>query len=126
MRVIVCGGRDFADRELLFDILDELHRDLKFAVVIEGGAKGADRFAREWAKEKHIKVETFEADWMLHGASAGVIRNQQMIDDGNPHLVVAFYGGKGTADMVRRAKRAGIKGFKVLSDGRTRPLTWPR
>jgi hypothetical protein len=37
------------------------------------------------------------------------MRNQAMLDYGKPDLVVAFPGGKGTADMVRRARVAGVK-----------------
>ena len=43
----------------------------------------------------------------------GHIRNQQMIDEGKPDLVVAFKGGTGTADMVRRAKKHNIKVIEV-------------
>ena len=38
---------------------------------------------------------------------------QQMIDEGKPDLVVAFKGGTGTADMVRRAKKHNIKVIEV-------------
>lgn len=43
-----------------------------------------------------------------NGKAAGPIRNQRMLDEGKPDLVVAFPGGRGTADMVRRAKAAGV------------------
>ena len=55
-------------------------------------------------------IELFPADWKVRGRAAGHIRNQQMLDEGRPHLVVAFPGGRGTADMVRRARAAGIEG----------------
>ena len=46
---------------------------------------------------------------MTHGKGAGPIRNQRMLDAGQPDLVVAFEGGRGTADMITRTKRAGIE-----------------
>jgi len=55
----------------------------------------------------------FLANWRTHGKAAGPIRNQQMLDEGRPHLVVAFPGGTGTADMVRRAKAAGVPVMEV-------------
>ena len=55
----------------------------------------------------------YPAPWKRFGPSAGGIRNQQMLDEGKPDLVVAFPGGKGTADMVRRAENAGVKVIKV-------------
>jgi len=49
------------------------------------------------------------ANWAELGRKAGPIRNQQMLDEGKPNLVVAFPGGRGTADIVRRARAAGIE-----------------
>lgn len=113
MRVLVCGSRDYDDREAVFAALD----DVKPAHIIEGGAKGADRLAQYWAKKNLPKenLHTFEADWKGRGKAAGPIRNQQMIDEGKPDLVLAFPGGHGTADMVRRAKRAGVEVLTPLT-----------
>jgi hypothetical protein len=36
-----------------------------------------------------------------------------MLDDGKPELVVAFPGGRGTADMMRRAREAGVEVIEV-------------
>jgi hypothetical protein len=51
---------------------------------------------------------TVPADWQKHGTAAGPIRNKQMIVSGKPDLVLAFPGGRGTADMSRRAEKHGI------------------
>ncbi|HEV7285225.1 MAG TPA: DUF2493 domain-containing protein [Kaistia sp.] len=104
MRVLVCGGRDFADRPRLNVALD----GLKPSFLIHGGAPGADALADYWADIRGIPHRTFPADWNTHGKAAGPIRNQRMIDEGKPDLVIAFPGGRGTADMIRRAKAAGI------------------
>lgn len=45
--------------------------------------------------------------------SAGPKRNQRMLDKGKPDLVLAFPGGDGTADMVRKAKSAGVPIIEV-------------
>jgi hypothetical protein len=108
MRVLVTGGRDFSDRTLLFEALDRLHTAHGFTVLIHGDANGADRLSGEWAASKGIKVEVHPADWKKHGRAAGPIRNQKMLEE-KPELVVAFPGGKGTADMVRKAKQAGLE-----------------
>jgi len=109
LRVLVCGGRDFADANLLWQRLEyaqELHG--KIAVIIHGGATGADSLAAEWANRERIKAICFNANWRKYGKRAGPLRNQRMIDEGKPDLVVALPGGRGTADMVGRAKNAGI------------------
>lgn len=107
MRVLITGGRDFDDQDLLERTLDELHSKHSFTTMIHGDASGADRLAGQWAESKGISVEANPADWKKFGRAAGPIRNQQMLDD-KPDLVVAFPGGKGTADMVSRAKKAGL------------------
>jgi hypothetical protein len=55
-------------------------------------------------------VAVFPADWETHGRAAGPIRNQAMLDEGKPYLVIAFWDGKskGTLDMISRATRAGV------------------
>jgi YspA, cpYpsA-related SLOG family len=37
-RVLVCGGRDYIDRERLYAELDRLHRERGFALLIAGGS----------------------------------------------------------------------------------------
>lgn len=108
MRVLVCGGRNYADLDTAHNWLDALHLASPISCVIDGGASGADRLGFEWAHCNGITTQTYKADWTKHGRAAGPIRNQQMIDEGKPDMVVAFPGGKGTADMIRRAKAAGI------------------
>lgn len=76
--------------------------------LIEGGARGADSLAHEIAHELGWRVETFPADWAGHGKSAGPIRNQKMLAEGRPDMVLAAPGGRGTADMVSRSERAGV------------------
>ncbi len=110
LRVLVCGGRNFADADKLYTELDRIHAQTPIACIIEGGAKGADYLAARWSAKKGLDHHArYPADWALHGKAAGPMRNQKMLDEGKPDLVVAFPGGRGTADMVQRAKKAGIK-----------------
>lgn len=110
MRVLVCGGRDFSDSSTVWGELDTLRRSVPHdtMAVIQGGASGADQIAREWCSARHVPYDNFAADWNTHGKAAGPIRNQRMIDVGKPDLVLAFAGGRGTADMVRRARAASV------------------
>jgi hypothetical protein len=82
------------------------------SVVIEGEAKGADEMARDVANALHIPVEAYPAEWETYGRAAGPIRNQQMLDNGAPDLVVYFAvnleTSVGTRDMVRRAEKARV------------------
>lgn len=109
MRVLVCGGRDFSRWDILLATLDDLHAQHAFDMVIHGGARGADTLAGEWAALRGVFCVPYYADWKKHGRAAGPIRNQYMLDEGKPGLVVAFPGGTGTADMMRRATAAGVQ-----------------
>lgn len=116
MRVLVCGGRDFADAELLYRELDRIHAQTPISCIIEGGARGADYLASRWSAKNDLRDhKRFMADWAIHGKAAGAIRNQKMLKEGQPDMVVAFPGGRGTADMVRRAKAAGVKVVNVVA-----------
>lgn len=116
-RLLVCGGRDFANRRWMFDALDSRlahHRSRTGLVIIHGGARGADRLAGDWAAERGVPCMVFPAAWAGIGKGAGPVRNGWMLEHGRPHGVLAFPGGSGTADMVRRAIDAGVP---VISHG---------
>lgn len=92
---------------------DEYGNWLPNVKIITGGATGADQVAIDWAIIHWCPYKEYKADWKKHGPAAGPLRNQQMLDEERPDLVVAFPGGKGTADMIRRAKKAGIEVIEV-------------
>jgi hypothetical protein len=111
MRVLVCGGRDFGDVGLMISVLDRLHTEKSFTVLIHGNARGADRIADAWAWRTGVPRESYglpQGEWDELGKKAGPLRNQRMLDEGKPDLVVAFPGSGGTKDMVRRAAKAGV------------------
>lgn len=114
MRILVCGGRGYHDYPKMCQFMSDLtEAQGEPSAIIHGAAFGADRMAGRWAKENGIPVETFPANWIDHGKSAGPIRNAKMLKEGRPDLVVAFPGGSGTAHMVRIAEKAGVKIMKV-------------
>lgn len=108
MRVLVCGGRDYRDKDHAFLTLDKLHAEQGITHIIQGGANGADYLAVRWSEERGLPSRQFAADWNAYGPAAGPIRNARMIAEGKPDLVLAFPGGRGTADMIRKAEAAGI------------------
>lgn len=111
MRVLVCGGREYADAHKVRAVLDGL--EARPSYIIEGGARGADRLAKAWAHMTGIRVLTYPAKWDVYGRRAGYLRNREMLEHGCPDLVVAFPGGRGTADMVRQARAAGVPVMEV-------------
>ncbi|KRR21374.1 hypothetical protein CQ14_06910 [Bradyrhizobium lablabi] len=109
MRVLVCGSRNYRDRNHVFRALDMRHASSPIAVILHGGATGADAMAAEWASENAVEALEYLADWKKLGPHAGPKRNADMIKYGQPDLVIAFPGNSGTEDMVDKAERAGIE-----------------
>ena len=109
----VCGGRDYLDRERVFHTLDRVHAKRPITTLVQGCCPtGADAYAVEWAKDRGVRCYGFEANWQEFGRRAGPLRNQQMIDFGLDGLI-AFPGGRGTADMLRRALAQGVTVMQV-------------
>lgn len=111
MKVLVCGGRDFEDFDLLEAELDKLASSEIIEMVIQGGARGADTMAAQWCSDKRIPCLEVPADWPKHGRRAGYLRNVHMLTF-EPDVVLAMPGGKGTAMMCDIAEKAGVSVIK--------------
>ena len=107
MKILVCGDRKYINKDYMRSIILQS----KPAMVIEGGAAGADTLAKEIAQEAGVEYKEYPAQWNKHGKNAGPIRNQIMLND-NPdiEIVYAFHDhiseSRGTKDMVARAQKA--------------------
>lgn len=110
MRVLVFGGRDFIPTHNAWKWLDTMIEDLPSIkdTFLSGRAVGADSMGESMSAFWDANLETFPADWKMHGKSAGHIRNQEMLDSGID-IAFQFPGGRGTEDMRRRLDRAGVK-----------------
>lgn len=107
MRTLITGGRDYNDRAAVYAALDLLHAQYPITCIIHGDARGADRLCRDWAVSRGIPHLPHPADWESYGKAAGHIRNGQMLL-ARPDYCVAFPGGRGTADMMRKATIHGL------------------
>lgn len=124
-RLLVCGGRDFNQAGVVRGVLDEWHRRRPILVVVHGAARGADALAGEWAVARGVATDVYPvsasewAAWKAAGRprpSPGAARNARMLAEGRPDAVLAFPGGAGTADMLRRSQRALVPSARVLVD----------
>ncbi len=113
MRVLVCGGRDYVGIDQICMTLDRIHSERPISAIVYGMGGNTDFMAAMWATCRGINRMGFAANWEAHGRAAGPIRNQEMLDRGAPDLGVSFPGGRGTADMVRRLKSAGIQLIEI-------------
>lgn len=117
-RVIICGGRDFSDKDLCFRTLDEILPGCADVEIVSGHAKGEDSFDEEYAALRSFPVKIFKADWKQYGRAAGPIRNRAMLAyalELTP-LIIAFWTGesKDTKNMIDQARKAGAE-VKVIS-----------
>lgn len=131
--ILVCGGRDYGsvtydeNNEPVFDdkatytlawmarLWGEVIKQGNRLVLVHGACPtGVDAVVNWWGETCYdVTVRKFPADWKTYGKAAGPRRNQQMIDETNPKLVVAFPGGRGTTDMITRARQAGIPVLEI-------------
>ena len=106
--VLVCGDRNWTNKDKIREVIIKHTPSL----IIHGGCRGADTLAGEVAKELGIPVKVFPAEWDKYGKAAGPIRNQKMLDEGKPDLVIAFHNNiensRGTKDMLYRAAKHAI------------------
>lgn len=109
--VIIAGGRDFND----YDLLEEKCKDVlrlymayRNVTIISGDATGADTLGERFAKEYRLKSLIFPAEWQKYGRAAGPIRNQEMANLAD--AVIAFWDGKsrGTKNMIDLAQAKGL------------------
>lgn len=132
MKLIVAGSRYLEDYFFVKSKLDALLglcSETEEITIISGrcdtgivtfitdeGIKvyGADGLGERYAKENGYKVDAFPADWNKYGLAAGPIRNEQMASHGT-HCVVFWDGkSKGSKNMVKCAKKAGLPTIEVM------------
>ena len=133
VRIIIAGGREFNDYELLEQSVNNIIFDLEcrntvtgignesrinekhLIEFISGTARGADQLGEKYVNESIWSVKRFPANWDLYGKSAGYIRNEQMakyaMSDNSYGVLIAFWDGKsrGTKHMIDLAKKYGLE-----------------
>lgn len=116
-KVIIAGSRNFNDKELLYEKVNEILStiDDEFEIV-SGHCRGADMLGELYAVDHHINYITFPAFWDIYGKSAGYIRNYKMAKyAGENGILIAFPVGesKGTRMMIKIAKQIRMKVFII-------------
>jgi NADPH:quinone reductase-like Zn-dependent oxidoreductase len=115
VRIAVTGGRDHLPSFEEMTGFSDLWARLGGAVLLHGGARGVDSAMAQWGHSHGVTVETFPADWKKHGPGAGPIRNGEMVKTAD--ALIAFEGGKGTADCIRRAQQRALPVFSARTGG---------
>ena len=109
MKVIIAGGRDFNNYDLLCRKADKILSRQDEIEIVSGTAKGADKLGEMYAKERDFSIKRFPADWGTFGNSAGYRRNTEMATYAD--ALIAFWNGKsnGTKHMINIARKQDLE-----------------
>lgn len=117
LTLMVTGSRFHLDRRRVVEVCDlvltlvQMELDRPWTLFgISGGAPGVDAAFKAWCDARGVPHRPYPADWQRFHEQAGPIRNQQMVDDGQPDLGLAFAmrPKSGTEDAAERLKIANI------------------
>lgn len=136
MRVLISGSRHWDDYKTFLVVMAGFNALYDQLTVIEGDAGGLDKMGERFVLENErpgLSLMKFPAKWKVHDREgltpvkcwcspgqetckpAGHRRNQQMIDEGNPAVLVSFKDALdpelkkgGSEDMIKRAQAAGL------------------
>lgn len=109
-RIIIAGGRDFADAIKAEEVFFQHFSDLwpEEITIVSGGARGADAIGERLAKAYNTNLCIYPAQWDRYGKAAGYLRNSLMA--ANADVLLAFWDhkSKGTRHMIDLAGNAGL------------------
>lgn len=109
MKLIIAGGRNFSDYDLLCEEVNKITAGVPGVEIVSGGARGADLLGEHYAIDKGLTVKRFPADWDRYGKAAGFRRNAEMAKYAD-HCICFWDGqSRGTAHMINLAKEAGLE-----------------
>jgi hypothetical protein len=116
-KVVVAGGRDFTNYNLLKEKVDNILSQKKLThkiLILSGKSIGADCLGEIYALENNLEILSYPADWDKFGKKAGVKRNAEMINDAD--ALIAFWNGssQGTKYMIDIATKKG-KMIRVIN-----------
>lgn len=110
MRLGIVGSRNpgvsYQDWEKL--ILEKIDPS-KVEMVISGGAKGVDTFAKIFAARQRIPYREYAPQYSVYGKYATLKRNTQIVTEASTVVAFPTSESRGTLHSMREAKRLGRK-----------------
>lgn len=100
MKMIIAGGRDFNNYEMLKEVMTNLPPNEGVDEIVCGMASGADMLGHMWAKDHRIALKEFPAQWGIHGRRAGYLRNVQMGEYADEAIVFWDGESRGSKMMI--------------------------
>ncbi|WP_248805026.1 DUF2493 domain-containing protein [Pseudomonas sp. MWU13-2100] len=109
MRVLICAGRYYLNAAMCRKALEAYHQTRRISVLIHGGNQFLGSEVEDWARENGTHLVRYPSNWQLYGKQAERRRNQFMLTDSEPELVIAFPGGHDTEELLAQAKAMNIE-----------------
>ncbi len=108
--ILVTGSRSWSDAARIEEVLTRAATGHDSVRLVHGGAKGADQLAHNVAVKLGWQYKVYTPSGKELEKRAGLERNSDMLREEKVDLVLAFptTDSRGTYDMVRKAKQAGI------------------
>lgn len=108
MKLAIVGARNtevsYAEWEEL--LLSEVNTS-DVAMVVSGGAKGVDSFAKRFAARHHISLMEFLPNHVKFGRYTTLRRNTQIVKEANCVIALPSSNSRGTLHSINEAKRLG-------------------
>lgn len=121
MRLLLAGGRHLKDATLIRKALSLIHIGTPVCVLIHGGHVALGNIAEDWARDRDIHILRYPANWRLLGKRAERVRNDFMLSDSRPDMVLALPGGDDTRMLIAGALAMGVP----VRDAQAQPVTTP-
>ena len=106
MKLAIVGTRNpgvnYQEWEKL--LLDKINPD-EIQMVISGGAKGVDTFAKLFAARHHKPYMEFAPQYNVYGRYATLKRNTQIVKEATNVIAFPSPDSKGTLHTIREAQR---------------------
>ena len=105
--VVVSGGQQWHDHEMLWDLLDDVKARIpEMVVATTGMRKGVDAVATSWAQSRGVKSVSYVPN-RKHGNSAPFKRNENLIKL-RPVEAIVCEGSGIQSNLAQRLRKAGV------------------
>lgn len=101
-KLAIVGSRRFINYDLMCRILEPHLGNI--ALIISGGAIGADTLAQKFAKDNAIPIHIYYPDWKKYGKRAGFRRNVIVANLAERMIAFAYNDSRGTRHVVSKMK----------------------
>ena len=105
--IAITGGKTVTDADAIWAALDKVRAKYPDMVLVHGDGPGVEKIAARWAEARGVAQVVCRPNWNAHGKAAPFRRNDDIINL-MPKGLIAFPGSGITANLVDKARQAGI------------------